>query len=74
MTGKQEVTRTSVELVLTTRLCFAIAGNWDNDQEQHAEGREKPSVLGEVEVHAADEIPRGVAVSQKLLDAALRFG
>src|ERR1700730_7486467 len=32
------------------------------------------AVLGEVEVHAADKIPRGVAALQKLLDAALRFG
>src|ERR1700691_1234692 len=31
------------------------------------------AVFGEVEVHAADKIPRGVAAFQKLLDAALRF-
>jgi len=26
------------------RLCFAIAGNWENDQEQRVKGREKPSL------------------------------
>ena len=44
-------------------------------------GREKSkwgcivlAVLGEVEVHAADKIPRRVAALQELLYAALRFG
>jgi hypothetical protein len=26
------------------RLCFAIAGDWDNDQEQRVKGRVKPSL------------------------------
>ena len=32
------------------------------------------AVLGEVEVHAADKILRGVAAFQKLLNTTLRFG